>query len=276
MRLMRQMSLARRMLLAAFLALAGSPGAHAGTVTIAATTSLQDSGLFAFLVPKYTALTGTRVEVVSRASAQALLVAEHDGADLVVVNESEALDRFVEQRHGVNRRKLMSNDFLIAGPRSDPAKVAGTKDGAAALRAIARIRAPYVSRADNSGTHAREQQLWARAGVNPKARTGNWLRETGLGMGDTLEIADKLGAYILTDRATFVSRRSRLKLVAQVEGDPDFFNQYEIVQVSPLRHPRANTDEAKRFLDWLTGKDGQAAIGAFTVDGEVLFHPDAQ
>lgn len=269
------MGLMRLVLLAATLFFGGA-AAHAGTVTIAATTSLQDSGLFSYLLPKYTALTGTRVDVVSRASAQALLVAEHDGAELVVANESEALTHFVEQRHGVYRRRLMWNDFLIAGPRSDPAKVARTKDGAAALRAIAQVRAPYVSRADNSGTHAREQKLWARAGINPKARTGNWLRETGLGMGDTLEIADKLGAYILTDRATFVSRRSRLKLDVLVENDPDFFNRYEIVLVSPVRHPRSNLEEAKALLEWLTGKEGQALIGEYKVDGIVLFHPDAE
>lgn len=265
----------RHMLLAALLVLAGNAGARAGTVTIAATTSLQDSGLFAFLVPKYTALTGTKVEVVSRASAQALLVAERGGADLVVVNEPVALTRFVEQRHGVDRRKLMSNDFLIAGPRSDPVGIAGTREGAAALRAIARVRAPYVSRADNSGTYVKEQRLWAQAGVNPKARTGNWLRETGLGMGDTLDIADKLGAYIMTDRATFAARRGALKLDALVEGDPDFFNLYEIVRVSPQYHPRAGADEAKALLDWLTGKDGQAAIGDFKIDGETVFHPNA-
>jgi tungstate transport system substrate-binding protein len=270
------MRLMRLVLLAATLALAGSLSARAGTVTIAATTSLQDSGLFAYLLPKYAALTGTKIDVVSRASAQALLVAEHDGADLVVVNEPDALTRFVDQRHGVYRRRLMANDFLIAGPRSDPAKVARTKDGAAALRAIAQARAPYVSRADNSGTNAKEQKLWARAGINPKARTGNWLRETGLGMGDTLEIADKLGAYILTDRATFAARRSRLKLDVLVEGDPDFYNPYEIVMVSPLRHPRGNAEEAKALLDWLTGKEGQAAIGDFKVDGMVLFHPSVE
>lgn len=270
------MRLMRLVLLAAILAVAGSACARAGTVTVAATTSLQDSGLFGFLLPKYTALTGTKVEVVSRASAQALLVAEHDGADLVVVNEPDALTRFVEQRHGVYRRRLMLNDFLIAGPRSDPAKVARTRDGAAALRAIAQVRAPYVSRADNSGTHTKEQKLWARAGINPKARTGNWLRETGLGMGDTLEIADKLGAYILTDRATYISRRNRLKLDVLVEGDPEFYNQYEIVLVSPLRHPRASIEEAKALLDWLTGKEGQTAIGEFKVDGAPLFHPNAE
>jgi tungstate transport system substrate-binding protein len=270
------MQLMRLVLLAAILAVAASVDARAGTVTIAATTSLQDSGLLGYLLPKYAALTGTRVEVVSRASAQALLVAEHDGADLVLVNEPDALARFVEQRHGVFRRRLMSNDFLIAGPRSDPAKVARTKEGSAALRAIAQVRAPYVSRADNSGTHSKEQKLWARAGINPKARTGNWLRETGLGMGATLEIADKLGAYILTDRATFVSRRSRLKLDVLVEGDPELFNQYEIVMVSPLRHPRASLEEGRALLDWLTGKDGQAAIREYKVDGTPLFHPNAE
>ena len=215
------------------------------TLVIAATTSIEDSGLFDHLFPRFTARTGITVRVVSRASAVALMTAERGTIDVVIVNDPEALDRFNAAGDGERRHRFMHNRFVIIGPDSDPAKIKGTSDAPAAMREIARARAPFVSRGDNSGTHVAEQHLWQAANVNPKARSGGWYRETGLGMGLTVQMAVRLKAYTLTDRATWLKTTDRAASAIMVDGDRRLFNPYEVVLVnvveaSACEHGRGN------------------------------------
>jgi tungstate transport system substrate-binding protein len=197
--------------------------------------------------------------------------------DVVIVNDAEALDRFVAAGQGARRHRFMSNHFVIVGPPSDPAGIRGTKNAAAALREIARKRAAFVSRGDNSGTHTAELKLWQAAGVNPKARSGNWYRETGLGMGLTVQMAVRLGAYTLTDRATWAATWAKTSDPAAsrilVDGDPQLFNPYEVILVNPSRHPHVNTAAATAFIDWLVSQEGRDAIGGYRVNGETVFEP---
>src|SRR5882724_47338 len=245
----------------------------AGPLVIAATTSIEDSGLFEHILPLFTARTGITARVVSRASATALMTAERGTIDLVIVNDAEALDRFVAAGQGTHRRRVMHNQFVIAGPPSDPAGIKGMADAAQALREIARQRATFVSRGDNSGTHVAELRLWQAARINPKARTGNWYRETGLGMGLTDQMAVRLNAYTLTDRATWA--RSGAADWILVERDPQLFNPYEIIMVNPDNHPHVNVAAATAFIDWVLSEEGRNAIGGLRHDGEQLFVPDA-
>ena len=247
--------------------------APASTLVIAATTSIEDSGLFAHLLPLFTARTGIEARVVSRASSSALMTAERGTIDLVIVNDPEALDRFMAAGQGTRRHRVMHNQFVIAGPPSDPAGIKGMTDAAQALREIARRRATFVSRGDTSGTHVAELHLWQDANVNPKARSGNWYRETGLGMGLTDQMAVRLNGYTLTDRATWA--RSGPADWVLVDRDPRLFNPYEIIMVSPAKHPHVNVAAATAFIDWLTSEEGRAAISSHRVDGEQLFVPDA-
>lgn len=248
-------------------------GAPANSLVIAATTSVEDSGLFAHILPLFTARTGITARVVSRASATALMTAERGTIDLVIVNDAEALDRFVAAGQGTRRHRIMHNQFIIAGPPSDPAGVKGMTDAAQALREIARQRATFVSRGDNSGTHVAEQHLWQVARINPKARAGNWYRETGLGMGLTDQMAVRLNAYTLTDRATWL--RSGTADWILVDGDPKLFNPYEIILVNPANHPHVNVTAATAFIDWLLSEEGRAAISSHRIESEQLFVPDA-
>ena len=199
-------------------------GAQDRSLVVAATTSVEDSGLFDHILPQFTARSGISVRVVSRASAVALMTAERGTIDVVIVNDPEALDRFVAAGEGARRARFMYNQFVIVGPSTDPAKIRGMTDASAALREIARLRAPFVSRGDNSGTHVAEQHLWQAASVNPKARSGNWYRETGLGMGLTVQMASRLGAYTLSDRATWVKSENRSESAILVDRDPRLFN----------------------------------------------------
>jgi tungstate transport system substrate-binding protein len=245
-------------------------------VVVAATTSVEDSGLFDFLLPKFQERTGIAIRVVSRASAQALMSAERGLIDVVIVNDPAALDRFVDSGHGAGRRKIMFNDFVIAGPPSDPAHIRGMKDASAALRTIARVRASFLSRGDESGTHVAEQRLWRAAGVNPKTRSGSWYRESGLGMGLTAELAARLNAYVLTDRATWMKHTQPASLEILVEGDPLLFNQYEVIQVDPLKHPHVDVAGAKAFADWLVSDEGQDAIARYRIGNSQPFFPNAK
>ena len=242
----------RAAIAAAAILAAMSFGARAQeALVVAATTSVEDSGLFAHITPLFTAQTGIGVRVVSRASATALMTAERGTIDVVIVNDAEALDRFVASGDGARRHRFMSNSFVIIGPPSDPAGVQGMKDAAAALREIARQRAPFVSRGDNSGTHVAELRLWQAASVNPKTRSGNWYRETGLGMGLTVQMASRLGAYTLADRATWVKSGNRASSAILIDSDPRLFNPYEVVLVSQSKHPHVNAPAAAAFIDWL-------------------------
>jgi tungstate transport system substrate-binding protein len=245
--------------------------AQNGALTIASTTSVEDSGLFAALLPKFESRTGINVQVLSRGSSASLAAAQRGEADVVIVNNADALDRFIGSGNGTRRQPLMYNDFIIAGPAADPAQLAGTRDAAAALRAVARLRVAFVSRGDESGTHVTERRLWSIAGVDPKSRSGGWYREAGMGMGATVEMAARLGAYVLTDRATWLAHRVGGQRVI-VEGDPRLFDQYEIA----VRKPATNRAAADSFVDWVTSAEGQDAIAAFRIDGVQAFIPNAK
>jgi tungstate transport system substrate-binding protein len=243
------------------------------TLVVAATTSVEDSGLFEHLIPRFQAASGIIIRVVSRASATALMTAERGSIDAVIVNDPEALDRFVAAGEGTRRHRFMFNRFVIVGPASDPAHIRGVADAPAALREIARVRAPFVSRGDNSGTHVAEQHLWQIAGVNPKARSGNWFHETGLGMGLTVQMAARLGAYALTDRATWLKVANPGTNQILLDGDPKLFNPYEIILVNPARHQNVNATAANAFIDWLLSEEGRNAIADYRAGGEQAFSP---
>jgi tungstate transport system substrate-binding protein len=251
---------------------ANEPAANQSLV-VAATTSVEDSGLFDHLLPRFTAATGITVRVVSRASAAALMTAEKGTIDAVIVNDADALDSFLAAGQGTRRHSFMFNYFVIVGPPSDPAGVRGMNDAPAALREIARKRATFVSRGDNSGTHTAELKLWQAAAVNPKARSGNWYRETGLGMGLTVQMAGRLNGYTLTDRATWVKAADPAASTVLVDGDPRLFNPYEVILVNPAKHRHVNVAAATAFLDWLVSPEGRDAIGGYRVNGEKVFEP---
>jgi tungstate transport system substrate-binding protein len=240
---------------------------------VAATTSVEDSGLFDHILPRFTAATGITVRVVSRASATALMTAEKGTIDVVIVNDAGALDSFVAAGQGTRRLSFMFNRFVLVGPPSDPAGVRGMNDAPAALREIARKRATFVSRGDNSGTHTAELKLWQAAAVNPKTRSGNWYRETGLGMGLTVQMAGRLNGYALTDRATWLKAADPAASQVLVDGDPRLLNSYEVVLVNPAKHPHVNVVAATAFLDWLVSPHGREAIGDYRVNGEKVFEP---
>ena len=246
------------------------PAAAAEFITVASTTSTEQSGLFTYLLPAFTRATGIEARVVAVGTGQALDLARRGDADVVFVHDQAAEERFVAEGYGVKRLPVMYNDFIIVGPRSDPARVKG-RDVVAALGKIARREAPFASRADKSGTHAAEMRYWQQAGVQPK---GAWYRETGSGMGPTLNTASALDAYALTDRGTWLSFRNRGNLVVLVEGDKRLFNQYGVMLVNPQKHPHVKQDAGRKFVDFVTSPAGQAAIAAYRVGGKQLFFPN--
>ena len=245
-------------------------------IVVASTTSTEQSGLFGHLLPAFTKKTGIAVRVVAVGTGQALDIGRRGDADVVFVHDRAAEDKFVAEGAGVDRRDVMYNDFVLIGPKSDPAKVAGTKDLAAALKAIASAKAPFVSRADKSGTHAAELRYFKMAGVDPLEGKGTWYRETGSGMGPALNTASSMNAYILSDRGTWLSFKNRGELGVVVEGDKRMFNPYGVMLVNPARHPHVKVAEGKAFIDWLVSKDGQDTIASYKVGGEQLFFPDAK
>jgi len=263
--------LARALAAVAFLA-ATPAAAEPPSITLASTTSTQDSGLFAHLLPLFQSETGIAVRVVAVGTGQALELGKRGDADAVLVHDRAAEERFLAEGFAESRRDVMWNDFLIAGPDADPAAVRGLPSAAGALRRIAEARAPFASRGDDSGTHKAELRLWKEAGVDPKAASGAWYSETGGGMGATLNTAAELGAYLLVDRATWVAFRNKRSLAALVEGDAPLRNPYGVLVVSPAKHPHVKADLARRFAEWLTSDAGRAAIDGFRVDGVQLFH----
>jgi tungstate transport system substrate-binding protein len=268
-------------LLAALAAGAALFGAATGSaaeryITLASTTSTQNSGLLDYLLPLFAKESGIEVRVVAVGTGQAMKLGERGDADVLLVHDTQAELEFVRQGYASERREVMHNDFIIVGPKSDPAGVAGMSDSAAALRKIAGIRAAFVSRADDSGTHRMELRLWKKAGVAAQAASGTWYKETGSGMGATLTTAAGLAAYTLTDRGTWAAFGHRGSLVMLVQGDPPLFNPYGVLPVNPKRHPHIKAAEAMRFVDWLTGAAGQQAIAEFKISGEQLFFPDAK
>ena len=266
----------RRTLLAVVLAALALPApAQERSITVASTTSTEQSGLFGHILPIFTRETGIAVRVVALGTGQALDVGRRGDADVVLVHDRVAEERFVAEGFGGPRRHVMYNDFVIVGPASDPAGVAGMRDAVAALRRIAEARAPFVSRGDRSGTHAAELRLWQQAGVDPAQGRGAWYREVGQGMGPALNTAAAQNAYILADRGTWLSFRNRQDLKVLVEGDARLFNQYGVMLVNPQRHPHVKAAEGQRFIDWLVSPAGQEAIASYRIAGEPLFFPNA-
>jgi tungstate transport system substrate-binding protein len=267
----------RRGLLAAALALLALPAtAQDRSITVASTTSTEQSGLFRHILPIFTRETGIAVRVVALGTGQALDLGRRGDADVVFVHDRAAEQRFVQEGFGLERRHVMFNDFVIVGPAGDPAKVAGLRDTAEALRRISAASAAFVSRGDRSGTHAAELRLWQLAGVDPVQGRGQWYREVGQGMGPALNTAAAQNAYILADRGTWLSFRNRQDLKVLVEGDPRLFNQYGVMVVNPQRHPHVKQADAQRFADWLVSPAGQEAIAGYRINGEQLFFPNAR
>jgi tungstate transport system substrate-binding protein len=262
-------------LAAAMLATALPALAQERAITVASTTSTEQSGLFGHILPIFTRESGITVRVVALGTGQALDVGRRGDADVVFVHDRAAEERFVAEGFGGPRRHVMFNDFVVIGPTADPARVNGLRDTAEALRRIAAARAPFVSRGDRSGTHAAELRLWQQAGVDPAAGRGAWYREVGQGMGPALNTAAAQNAYILADRGTWLSFRNRQDLRIVVEGDARLFNQYGVMLVNPQRHPSVKAADGQRFIDWLLSPAGQAAIASYTINGEQLFFPNA-
>jgi tungstate transport system substrate-binding protein len=260
---------------AAALLLPGAAPAQERFITLASTTSTEQSGLFRHILPIFTAETGITVRVVALGTGQALDVGRRGDADVVFVHDRAAEDRFVAEGFGGPRRHVMFNDFVIVGPAADPARVNGLRDTNAALRRIAEARAPFVSRGDRSGTHAAELRLWQLAGVEPAAGRGQWYREVGQGMGPALNTAAAQNAYILADRGTWLSFRNRQDLRIVAEGDARMFNQYGVMLVNPQRHPHVKAADGQRFIDWILSPAGQRAIASYRINGEQLFFPNA-
>jgi len=244
-------------------------------IIVQSTTSTQNSGLFDAILPVFTAATGIAVRVVAVGTGQAIKNAANGDGDVLLVHDRAAEEAFVSAGWGVERRDVMHNDFVLVGPAADPAGIAGARDAAAALATIARTEAAFASRGDDSGTHKAEQALWRTAGLDPATGRAGWYRETGSGMGATLNVAAGMGAYALADRATWLSFRNKGDLRIVVEGDPALFNQYGVILVSPERHPHVKAADGCAFIDWLVSAAGQAAIAGFTLDGQQLFFPNA-
>jgi len=266
----------RRTILAlAVVALALPAAAQDRTITIASTTSTDQSGLFGHILPIFTRETGITARVVALGTGQALDVGRRGDADVVFVHDRAAEERFVREGFSTERRHVMFNDFVLVGPAGDPAQVNGLRDTPEALGRIAAARAPFVSRGDRSGTHAAELRLWQQAGVDPATGRGQWYREVGQGMGPALNTAAAQNAYVLADRGTWLSFRNRQDLRIVVEGDTRLFNQYGVMLVNPQRHAHVKAADGQRFIDWILSPAGQAAIESYRINGEQLFFPNA-
>ncbi|MCG6966334.1 MAG: extracellular solute-binding protein [Chromatiaceae bacterium] len=246
------------------------------SILVQSTTSTANSGLYDYLLPKFTAETGIKVNVVAVGTGQAIKNAQNGDGDVLLVHAKPAEEKFVAEGWGVERFDVMYNDFIIVGPPSDPAKVAGTRDAVAALKAIAASRSLFASRGDNSGTNKKEIALWKEAGIDPKTGSGDWYRETGSGMGATLNASVGMGAYTLTDRGTWISFKNKSDYRIAVEGDKGLFNQYGVILVNPARHPNVKQAEGQAFIDWILGDQGQSAIASYQLDGQQLFFPNAK
>jgi tungstate transport system substrate-binding protein len=264
----------RRPLCAALLLLAGAALAQEPPfVTLASTTSTNDSGLFEAILPRFERETGIAVRVVAVGTGQAIELGRRGDADVLLVHDRRSEDAFLAEGHALFRRDVMYNDFVIVGPSADPAAIRGLRDAARALAQLAAREAAFVSRGDDSGTHKAELRLWAAAGIDPRSASGRWYREVGGGMGATLNVANELRGYALADRATWLAYRKREALAVLVEGDPRLRNPYGVLVVDPARHPHAKSVLATRFADWLTGPNGRQAIEAFRIGGEPAFFP---
>jgi tungstate transport system substrate-binding protein len=263
-----------RVLLA--LVLAAPAYAQQKFITVASTTSTEQSGLFKHLLPLFEKKTGIQVRVVALGTGQALDMGKRGDADVVFVHAKQLEEKFVAEGFGVKRFEVMYNDFVLVGPKADPAKIGGTKDIVAALQKIKAAQAPFASRGDRSGTHFAELQLWKTAGIDIAKDRGPWYRDTGSGMGPTLNTAAGMNAYALTDRGTWLSFKNRGDLVISVEGDQRLFNQYGVMLVNPAKHAHVKKEMGQAFVDWVISPDGQRAIADYKIGGEQLFFPNAQ
>src|SRR5947208_204921 len=262
--------------LAASLAFAAPALAQEKSIVVASTTSTQDSGLFGHILPLFKARTGIDVKVVSQGTGQALDTGRRGDADVVLVHARPQEEKFVADGFGVKRFAVMYNDFILVGPNSDPAGVKGGKDIVAALTAIKRKAAPFVSRGDKSGTHAAELALWKAASIDiAGADKGAWYREIGQGMGAALNTASAMNGYTLSDRGTWLSFKNRGELDIVAEGDKRLFNQYGVILVNPAKHPHVKKELGQQFIDWLVSPDGQKTIADYKIDGQQLFYPNA-
>ena len=244
-------------------------------IVLASTTSVENSGLLAHILPEFTKETGISVRVLAQGTGQALATAAHGDADLVLVHDPEAEEEFIAQGHGIDRREIAWNDFIVVGPGADPAHVAGGHDAVAAFTAIAAASVLFVSRGEKSGTDALGDRLWRAAGIEPAGGGGSWYRDIGGGMGAALNTASAMGAYPLSDRGTCLSFGNKGGPTVLIEGDPRLLSRYDVILLDPQKHPEAKQLPARRFADWLASAAGQAAIGAYELNGEQLFHPSA-
>src|SRR5690348_10666444 len=257
-------------------ALLGVPAsAQDRSITVASTTSTEQSGLFGHLLPRFTEASGIKVKVVAVGTGQALDIGRRGDADVVFVHDRAAEEKFLAAGESTRRYPVMYNDFVLIGPKADPAQVAGGKDILEALKKIAAAKAPFVSRADRSGTHAAELRYWKLAGIDIDSAKGPWYRETGSGMGPALNTASGMDAYILADRGTWLSFKNRGSLGIVVQGDRKLFNQYGVMLVNPAKHPTVKRELGQRFIDWLVSPRGQAVIASYRIGGEQLFFPNA-
>jgi tungstate transport system substrate-binding protein len=258
------------------LVLHAAAAAQERAITVASTTSTEQSGLFGFLLPRFTARMGITVKVVAVGTGQALDIGRRGDADLVFVHDRAAEEKFMAEGFGVRRYDVMYNDFVVVGPAADQAHVAGGKDVVAAFRSIAAARALFVSRGDRSGTHEAELRYWKEAGIVVSAARDSWYREIGQGMGPALNMAASVDAYLLADRGTWLSFRNRGALAILVEGDSRLFNQYGVMLVNPAKHPNVKVADGQAFVDWLISTDGQGTIAQYRIGGQQLFFPDAK
>ena len=270
------MDVIRRLLLLLALLAALPAIAQEKFIVVASTTSTEQSGLFGHILPVFQKKTGIRVRVVALGTGQALDLARRGDADVVFVHARSAEEKFLAEGHGVKRFDVMYNDFVLIGPKPDPAKVSGGRDILDALKRIKVADAPFVSRGDRSGTHIAELELWKLAGIDIATDKGPWYRDTGQGMGPALNSASAMNAYVLSDRGTWISFRNRGELAIAVEGDKRLFNQYGVMLVNPAKHPSVKNDLGKAFVDWVISPDGQKTIGEYKMGGEQLFFPNAK
>jgi tungstate transport system substrate-binding protein len=273
------MHASRRFICAAWVAalMLAAPAAVAQdrSIVVSSTTSTQDSGLFGHLLPLFKAKTGIDVKVVAQGTGQALDTGRRGDADVVFVHARAQEEKFIAEGHGVKRHPVMYNDFVLIGPKADPAGVKGMKDVAKALQTIKARQAPFISRGDRSGTHSAELKLWSDAGIDIAKDHGAWYKSIGQGMGAALNTAQAANAYVLADRGTWISFRNKGDLQIAVEGDKRLFNQYGVILVNPAKHPSVKKHPAQAFIDWLVSPAGQKAIADYKINGQQLFYPNA-
>ena len=248
---------------------------YGGEILLQSTTSTNNSGFYGYILPKFKNDTGISVKVVAVGTGQAIRNAENCDADILIVHARKAEEKFVANGGGIRRHNLMYNDFVVVGPDGDPARIRQSKTISEALTSISRVKPSFISRGDNSGTHKKELELWGKVAVSVKEHSGKWYKETGSGMGTTLNIAAELDAYTISDRATWLTFKNKKTLKILFEGDPLLFNQYGAILVNPAKCPKTKTKEAKAFLNWLLSENGQSEIKNYTVNSFQLFYPNA-